>query len=44
MGVQMISRGRYQQAIDVLEAVCESYPFHESFIAGQVDYRLSLPP
>ena len=36
MGVQMVSRGRYQEAIAVLEAVCEQYPFNESFIAGQV--------
>ena len=36
MGVQMVSRGRYQQAVAVLEAVCEHYPFNESFIAGQV--------
>ncbi|KAK9822241.1 hypothetical protein WJX81_005013 [Elliptochloris bilobata] len=36
MGVQMVSRGRYQQAVAVLEAVCERYPFNESFIAGQV--------
>lgn len=36
MGVQMVSRGRYQAAVAVLEAVCEQYPFNESFIAGQV--------
>ena len=36
MGVQLVPRGRYQQAIAVLDAVCEVYPFNESFIAGQV--------
>ena len=36
MGVQMVSRGRYEQAIAILEAICVGYPFHESFIAGQV--------
>ncbi len=36
MGVQMVSRGRYEQAVAVLDAICEGYPFHESFIAGQV--------
>ena len=35
MGVQMVSRGRYEQAIAVLEAICVGYPFHESFVAGQ---------
>ena len=32
----MVSRGRYQQAVALLEAICERYPFNESFIAGQV--------
>jgi hypothetical protein len=36
MGVQMVSRGRFEQAVAVLDAICEGYPFHESFIAGQV--------
>ena len=36
MGVQMVSRGRYEQAMAILEAICVGYPFHESFIAGQV--------
>jgi hypothetical protein len=36
MGVQMVSRGRYEQAVAVLDAICEGYPFHESFVAGQV--------
>ena len=36
MGVQMVSRGRYQEAVAVLEAVCAQYPFNKSFIAGQV--------
>ncbi len=36
MGVQLVPRGRYPQAIAVLDAVCDKYPFNESFIAGQV--------
>ena len=36
MGVQLVPRGRYQQAIAVLDAVCAVYTFNESFIAGQV--------